>query len=229
MDARQEKVFSTVANARYHQFAYTGAEDEEINDGDRLFWGGVYLGDGVVDHAIAHTGYNSVSIDAGAKTLQFDINNIGLDHDYYRASVWTNSPTGQIAYQLNGGVAVVTNVDATLKSGDWYLVNVDIPVGSASSLSVYCQASSGTVNFDDFRVHPLDAAMTSYVYNNWGELSHTIGANNFYTQYEYDDMGRLKEVWNEVLDNELKTYPPNYSGKILATENRIHYAREISE
>ena len=43
--------------------------------------------------------------------------------------------------------------------------------------------------------------MTSYVYNEWGELSDILDANNFFTHYEYDDMGRLKSITRETLDN----------------------------
>jgi hypothetical protein len=38
-------------------------------------------------------------------------------------------------------------------------------------------------------------------------------------------MGRLKEVWNEVLDKELPATPVDYAGKIRSSENKIHYAR----
>jgi hypothetical protein len=226
MDANQEYVFATVANAQYHEFAYTGSEDEVISDGNNLFWGGVYLEEGMVNNTVAHTGSNSVSVAAGNKTLQFNINNPGNDHDYYRASVWTTSTNGQIVYAIDGGTPVSTTVDSDLKSGDWYLINVDIPVEEGSFLSVYCQATGGAANFDDFRVHPLDAAMTSYVYNDWGELSHTLGTNNFYTEYVYDAMGRLREVWTEVLDRELTAVPEGYTGKVRSSKNKIHYARE---
>jgi len=38
------------------------------------------------------------------------------------------------------------------------------------------------------------------VYNEWGELSHIIGANNLAMHYLYDAMGRLKSTETEIVD-----------------------------
>ncbi|MCG8310013.1 MAG: porin family protein [Cytophagales bacterium] len=228
MDSRQEQVLSTVVHARYDEFAYAGAEDELINDGANLFWGGVYIDQGQIDGNVSHTGDRSVSVNSGGnRTLRFDVADAGASHNHYRASVWTNNVNGRLVYRIDGGTEISTGVDAAYKSGDWYLINVDIPVSENSALTVYCTSASGTSNFDDFRLHPLDAAMASYVYNEWGELSHVLDAGNFYTEYVYNAMGQLTEVWTEILDSEYggATFPEGYKGKIRSSKNIIHYAR----
>jgi YD repeat-containing protein len=78
-------------------------------------------------------------------------------------------------------------------------VNAQVPVAANNTVvEVWCEANGVSTLFDDFRVHPVDAAMTSYVYNNWGELTHILDNNNLYTEYRYDGMGRLKETYKET-------------------------------
>ncbi|MEX0313725.1 MAG: hypothetical protein AB3N18_06075, partial [Allomuricauda sp.] len=60
--------------------------------------------------------------------------------------------------------------------------------------------SSSTIYVDDFRLHPVTAAMNTFVYNQWDELTHVIGPNNLATQYEYDSAGRLTNTYSEVID-----------------------------
>jgi len=62
-------------------------------------------------------------------------------------------------------------------------------------------STSGTIELDDFRLHPITSSMTSYVYNEWDEVSYVTGANGLSTHYIYDTAERLKETWVEVLDN----------------------------
>jgi len=59
---------------------------------------------------------------------------------------------------------------------------------------------SGAINFDDFRVHPLDADMTSNVYNSkTGWVIATLDGNNFGTRYSYDSAGRLIATEKETI------------------------------
>ncbi len=43
--------------------------------------------------------------------------------------------------------------------------------------------------------------MTSYVYNEFDEVSYIIGASGLATHYKYDNAGRLSETWTEIIDN----------------------------
>src|SRR5690606_19161743 len=77
------------------------------------------------------------------------------------------------------------------KADNWYLLSMEIPVSQATTIQVYCKTSGSTCTFDDFRVHPYQSPVTGYVYNKWGELAYILDNNNLYTEYRYDDMGRL--------------------------------------
>lgn len=121
----------------------------------------------------------------------------------------------------------LVELNADLKSEDWRLINLDIAVDMHDALTEYCNSTSGTVIFDEFRIHPFDAAISSFVYNEWEELSHILGADNFYTEYIYNDISSLDEILMEILDREYEvgTFPEGYEGKVRSTKNIIHYAR----
>ena len=101
--------------------------------------------------------------------------------------------------------------------GSWYLMEALVDVSAGNFTAQVKSLATGTtdVYFDDFRMHPIDATMTSYVYNTWGELSDILDANNLFTHYEYDGMGRLKSVKRETLKY----------GPVKTSEIDIRYAR----
>ena len=101
---------------------------------------------------------------------------------------------------------------------EWELKTAYIIVPSTfTSFEVGLKYNGGTVYIDDFRIHPVDATMTSYVYNEWGELCDILDANNLFTHYEYDAMGRLKSITRETLSD----------GPVKVSETQINYSRKI--
>lgn len=243
MSADQTQVFATVANARYNEFTYSGAE-ETVGDG--IFGGGVLQKDGVIDPSKFHTGASSLKLTAGKSGFEFylttstelkNLQSTFTEESLFRASVWVhqnNAAKAQFYYTIDedgliGGpgsdpVYVSLIPDANKKAGEWYLFNIDIPMPVTAAPKNYVlkiglrntSVSSEDINVDDFRIHPLDAAMTSYVYNAWGELTHILDANNLYTEYHYDDMGRLIETFKETFDH----------GRVRTAAQDYRYAAE---
>ncbi len=215
MNVNDEVTIATVANARYTDFAFTGIEYDPVNN---YLSSEVKLSDVTpVISTTAHTGYRSLGIDAaGEKACIFEVEN-PQQNTFYRTSVWTNSLNGRIVYAIDGvtHIADVTP-STTKKAGDWYLLDVTIPTdNSTGSLEIWCETTGGLALFDDFRVHPIDASMISYVYNEWGELSDILDANNIATHFEYDEMGRLKATYVESFKY----------GVVKTGEHKINYAR----
>jgi hypothetical protein len=216
MDGKQEQVYATAANANYDEFAYSGAEDELING----TWGGdVKNSIGTVRTKTngypTHTGEKSVHTSFSGSSFVFTSDRF-VSGRTYRASVWATTPTVNIKYGVLGGGVYTIISNSTKQAGSWYLHNVDINyTAGTSTFSIWCAGNNVDTYWDDFRVHPIDAAMTSYVYNEWGELSHILDANNLYTEYVYDGMGRLKETHRESFEY----------GKTKVTQNEIVYAR----
>jgi hypothetical protein len=116
------------------------------------------------------------------------------------------------------------NVDLTKakRAGDWTLCEVNIPVdqtiiATRNNLVVeIINGGSTGIYVDDYRVYPADAGMTSYVYNAWGELSHILDNNNLYTEYRYDNMGRLTSTFKE-------SFQQQYGNQGIVKVNDVAY------
>lgn len=198
------QVLATAANANYRELAYSGVEeslqqDQSYNSTNfpyKAVGGGVYVSDESTLSSVAHTGVKSVQTPVGKKAFRYSF---AAENKNYQVSVWASRNDAKIKYKLNNGVAQEAIMEAAKKSGDWYLLTGTITTGATGSLEIWCEATAATTLFDDFRMHPVLAAMTSYVYNNWGELTHILDNNNIYTKYEYDGMGRLTKTYRERL------------------------------
>ncbi|MEM9859738.1 MAG: hypothetical protein AAF843_20460, partial [Bacteroidota bacterium] len=203
MDKKQEKVLATVANANYEEFIYSGAENWD----GVSFARNVQVGRGTVV-PVSHTGASSVRIEAGETGLLFTVDALTRGRTY-RISVWTDSPNGRLVYRVGSGGGFFELPDqysAERQANGWYLLQADFvsPFGEGDGVfyTFYCQSNVGTAHFDDLRFHPIDATMTSYVYNEWGELEYILDANNIYTKYEYDAMGRLAKTFRETFEHD---------------------------
>ena len=178
-----------VGNAAYEEIKYSGAE---------------YLSGGTFNDGIsganqtserAHTGLHSIKVttDQGFRTT---LNNPRAGK--YKISVWASKENHQNA-RVNDGTGLKTFNGEIIEAGDWVLMNHYVD-WTASSETVYVTSASGTVYFDDFRIHPVASSITSYVYNEWDELISILGSNNLATNYEYDESGRLIKTYSEVAD-----------------------------
>ncbi|HEY9045017.1 MAG TPA: hypothetical protein VIN08_03945 [Ohtaekwangia sp.] len=189
----QSRVTATAANANYNEFAYSNAEDQSSNNA----LGSEVYQNGNPNTNIAHTG--SSSLTASANTRGFTYTMVAPKQRTYRVSVWSSQPVAAVKYKFDSNAEAVAPVKNKGKAGNWYLLEADIAVNTTtvSKFEMWCEAGVNATNFDDFRVRPVDAAMTSYVYNQWGELSHILDNNNLYTEYRYDAMGRLTSTYKE--------------------------------
>jgi YD repeat-containing protein len=121
------------------------------------------------------------------------------------------------------------------KFGQWYLLSIDFdldpgkfgnglgnrPYTDIVRLLISCWNPTSSGNqvacyFDDFRIHPLDGPMTSYVYDEQtGNLAAVLDEENIATKYMYDVADRLTSVWREMP-----------LGFIKQSKNYYHYARQ---
>ena len=144
----------------------------------------------------------------------------------YRASVWVydnGNTDAALQYKfkngstyIDGGEVKVSDA-STVKAGDWYLLTIDIEIpdiyaGYELMVGAVCY---GTAYYDDFRFHPLDAPMTSYVYDEeTGQLRYILDGENFFTEYEYKD-DLLYKVHRESTEVS--------SGKRIVSKHEINY------
>ena len=197
------KVYA-VGNAGYDELFYSGAEDVieryTYNDQDGQvenfhFSGDVDMGADVsVSDAKVHSGMYSLEV--GANKTGFSV--LPKTTGDYRASVWVHKDN-YTNTRLNVDNETKTyNTNEVIFAGGWVQLNFNF--SAAANQRVYINNVSGTAYYDDFRMHPIESSMTSYVYNEWDELTCILGTNNLGTKYIYDDAGRLKETHIEYID-----------------------------
>ncbi|MGW9686762.1 hypothetical protein [Flagellimonas sp. 2504JD1-5] len=206
------KVIAT-SNAAYNEMHYSGAEYMSGPNFD----GNIY-GVGQTTER-AHTGSHSIKITTqqGFRTTMPS----GYRSGKYKISVWASKDNYTNA-RVNDGSGVKTFNGEKVTAGSWVLLNHYVDWTSGSK-TVYVTSSSGTTYFDDFRIHPVQSTMTSYAYNEWGELEAILSANNLATTFEYDEIGRLIRTHSEVADDTGLT-----GGLKKVAENEYEFAQEVT-
>ena len=231
----QRYVLASVSNANYAEMGYSGAE---YSSGNTLTEGGVDRGAGTVSTAHVHTGSYALLVAYGNTGFNYTLNaGIADVSKKYKASVWVYAPGESetqpelnkidLYYTVNGhDIRIVHPVLQKSKSKSWYLLNLDIDANPSAS-SVYVGVRNNTsrgVYFDDFRVYPMDASMNSYVYDPFtGELAFMLDANNFYTKFEYDAMGRLVRSSRELLNFDYGDGKESYRADAILKEIKYNY------
>jgi len=209
MGDHNTKIIAT-CNSKYSDMIYTGAEYPVV--GNLLTLGNV------IDIGTnAHTGTKIITAnyEQEAINLQFYVKGGGD----YKMSVWVhkdNAANVWLKMNTSGGAAYTLGEKVT--AGNWVLLNYYLNFPSTGTYGIVFTSSGGEVKYDDFRIHPIAATMTSYVYNKWNELSYMLNTNNLGTHYEYDEAGRLIKTYTEVIDNSTVT-----GGFKKISENNYHY------
>jgi hypothetical protein len=209
MGYSSSKTVITGGPARYDEIAFAGAEDAKIRTGGS-FSTNVTPGAGIVvtDTTKAHTGKNSLQVNAGANGFTYTLNAAGKKN--YSVAVWVkptnaNADQAQLYYQVGSNSAVTPTRTLTKTAAGWYLLEMTVPAAATNgtdNLTVGCKNASVTdaLYFDDFRFQPSAAVTTAYVYDNkTGELTYILGNNNLYMRYQYDAGGRLIRTYKEVI------------------------------
>jgi hypothetical protein len=138
----------------------------------------------------------------------------------YRTSVWTHTTNSAnavlsatimgnltspslTAYVMTYSANVATN--SVTQIGNWILLQFDIDVPESFTCAPanfkiqMSSANNSTVYFDDFILHPVESEFSANVYNlRNGQLMSTLDENGLATNYFYDAIGRITEIWKEV-------------------------------
>ena len=123
--------------------------------------------------------------------------------------------------QTMGSFETDVEASTTFKAGDWYLLNLDIPLGqypnaAALDIATWCLNGNFDVYIDDFRVHPLDAPMKSFVYDNIGRVIAVLDNDNIASRYTYD-----------AASNVIKSEQETKDGFRLISQEQMHFARPL--
>lgn len=208
-DPGQCKTTLSAANANYHEVTFSGTEYFEGNDFEE---NGVSRNQGNVSTSRSHTGEYSLLIPIGNEGFSYTMNANDVDFTKdYRASVWVYLPGDAESAAEMDRVSLYAEADGQIiaanspvlqrqKSKSWYLLNLDIeiPEGTQELRIGTFNDAIRAVYMDDFRVHPINAPIVSYVYDPISdELTHILGKDNLYARFEYDAQGRLVRTYKE--------------------------------
>ncbi len=114
--------------------------------------------------------------------------------------------------------ASCTHIRTTV-TGKWTYIEKEVSIPS-NTQRMYVRIDNnggGTVWFDDIRVHPADAHMTTYTYDPLIGMTSVTNENNVTTYYEYDDFGRLKQIKDDdgnILERNEYNYKEDYIIKV---------------
>ncbi len=199
MGDNYSKVIAT-SNTAYEDMYYSGAE--YIEGSHRYFEGNV-LSATTGRNRNAHTGKYSVQIDSGKKSFEVEVprrteRNTDLKRRF-KVSIWVRKGDENRTKILVNNTQKPFNNAEKVYAGGWVQLNGYITIPT-NGTSVAIKSTSGTIYADDFRLHPISSSMTSYVYNEWDEVSYIMGANGLSTHYIYDAAGRLIETQVEAAD-----------------------------
>lgn len=152
----------------------------------------------------AHTGSYSLKLNSGDKVTIKDPKIIS--EGKYKVSVWVHKDNYTQALINFDNTSYTPFNGEKIFAGNWVQLNhyyyssadPDISELLTTTSSINIKASSGTIYLDDLRMHPIESSLTSYVYNEFDELSFVLGANNMASKYQYDEAGRLISVYQET-------------------------------
>lgn len=138
----------------------------------------------------------------------------------FRYSAWyySEGPSAEIFLFMKraGETGYFTYIDQVVKSetGKWVLLEGEVEVpADVTQLNIRLDNNgTGTVWFDDVRLYPADAYMTTYTYDPLVGVKSVTDANGKTLFYEYDGFGRLWLVKDHE-GNVLQTYEYNYAGQ----------------
>ncbi|MEM1323191.1 MAG: hypothetical protein AAGG75_23195 [Bacteroidota bacterium] len=245
----ESMIIAINGNAKYTEFAFSGAEDYDASTGyfgGEVRKGGASLNTVPYQQGDSHTGAYALSLDNQEEGFLFraqigtDVEEFNTRGRRYRASVWwrpnaqgIDADQGRLFYRIEtAGGSVLSTGSGVLtpaserKAGEWHQLNLDIEIPSGYSgnyLVVGVSKENNTshdIYFDDFRFYPSDAPVTAYVYDKLtGQLTYILDENNMFTQFEYNDRGQLIKTYSETTENP--------TGKRLVTETKYDYYRYL--
>jgi hypothetical protein len=216
-----------VSNAAYVDMYYSGAE--YLSQDSSSYFDGEIKSAGYTPSTTAHTGNYVVAVSQGANAFEVQVPaRTGRNtprKQKFKVSVWVRAAQKENVQIKVGGATVNLSSNETQTAGNWSLLNGYITIRQEGT-TVAITSSNGTIELDDFRLHPITSSMTSFVYNEFDEVAFITGANGLSTQYIYDPAGRLKETRVEVLDFVDNNGVPKPGGFKRVSKNSYNYKNQ---
>lgn len=187
-----------VGNAGFGELFYTGGEYESLTGYASYADQQILMTGGASRTGVKfHSGKYGIQIPQGGQLgAIFRANQFRTGK--YKLSVWVHKDN-YLNVRVNSGTSFNGEI---IPAGNWVQMNHYFTLDNNTlEYFPYITSANGTIYIDDYRIHPISSSATTYVYNEWDQLSYVFGTNNLGTHYQYDDAGRLIGTYKEVVDN----------------------------
>jgi YD repeat-containing protein len=205
---------------------FNARQNEIFFDGFEMTAGGYWNGSMVYDYTKSHTGLSSGRLDkpsAGElvshSTTWLNVS-LSANTEYtYSGWVYSSGPEARIYFFMKTptetGYFSVVDAAVTNVTNKWVFLQKKFTVpANITQLNIRADnGGGGTVWFDDIRLHPSAAQMTTYTYDHMVGVTSQADLNNRVIHYEYDGLGRLVLVRDQDR-NILKKICYNYAGQV---------------
>lgn len=121
----------------------------------------------------------------------------------YIISAWVHEEGNTLAYTFTAPSIMADNITFT-PSGNiidgWQRISGEFTIpATATTLNIKFGKGANPTYFDDIRIYPADAKMTTYVYDrNTQKLTFSSDENNYFTKYNYDGESNLQSINKET-------------------------------
>lgn len=153
---------------------------------------------------------------------------------------WT-APTGKYAYNLGGGNLQKAGLSTSTKYLLTYWANSATATGISGGTATVMRTKggwtqyrrvisgvgtitlSGSTKVDDVRLHPLEAQMETYTYDQLVGMTSRTDASGNVQYYGYDEFGRLQLV-RDLEGNVIESYCYNYRGDAVSCGGAVYFS-----
>jgi YD repeat-containing protein len=179
------------SNALSNEILYKGFENNENSDWN--FPTGCIIIEGQ-----SKSGVKQLQIDPGIGVSKPVLFGSHITSEGYKASVWVKG-SGNIKLSLNVNNSYIVKSVESNSTANWKLLTVSVDrtdleplIGQQITMLVSLQnIGANSMYVDDLLFVPNDAFYQTYVYDNQYRVTSSFDANNYYSSYGYDDLGRL--------------------------------------
>jgi len=161
-----------------------------------------YIGYSAINFVVNYTD----GLRANLFHTSFEENGTTIYSGHTGSKAW-NGIYSLIMPHLNGTYILSYWKKPVTDSSPWALIEETININSPTTVD-YSIGQSGYY-IDDIRLYPKGSLMTTYSYTPGLGISSSSDPNHVTTYYEYDDLGRLRNVKGDKL-NVIKTYQYHY-------------------
>jgi hypothetical protein len=210
----------TSGNAGYNEMFSSGAEYEKTSNNIHYLANEV-THTGKQSRSKSHTGIYSNAANNTEKAFNVALKAGEHREGFYKLSVWVDNENYSKARIVHNNGSPISFNGERVFAGNWVQLNHTFEFTTGLEEVYLTSTDNDPAYFDDFRLHPIESSISSYVYNEYDELAFVLNSNNLASKYQYDDSGRLLKVYEEMLNT-----PTIFGGFKLASEYKYNYARE---